>query len=172
MFETAQLIQFAQWSGIVTLVCGAIAILAFFLKWGIRFRFVGITGFMAVLTGGIFALSLGLYTRPSIPNAVRYSTVFDTGAAQVVIAVAPEINETQLTATLQQAAADLFSPGRLSQGSDQMLIRVRTVLHPKPGVSQLVYLGEVQRSLAIREDDHATIKIYNDRLALLPKPAA
>jgi hypothetical protein len=103
---------------------------------------------------------------------VRYSTVFDTGAAQVVIAVAPEINETQLTATLQQAAADLFSPGRLSQGSDQMLIRVRTVLHPKPGVSQLVYLGEVQRSLAIREDDHATIKIYNDRLALLPKPAA
>jgi hypothetical protein len=89
-----------------------------------------------------------------------------------VIVVPPQINETQLTATLKQASADLFSPGRLSQGTDQMLIRARTILHPKPGVSQPLYLGEVQRSLAIREDEHATIKLYRDALAQLPKPIA
>jgi hypothetical protein len=172
MFDTATLIQGAQWSGIATIAIAVLAILAFFFKWSIRFRLVGITGFMAVLTGGIFALSLGLYTRPSIPDAVRYSLVFDTGAAQVVIVVPPQINETQLTATLKQASADLFSPGRLSQGTDQMLIRARTILHPKPGVSQPLYLGEVQRSLAIREDEHATIKLYRDALAQLPKPIA
>lgn len=172
MFDTETLIQGAQWSGIATIVCAALAVLAFLFKWGIRFRLVGITGFMAVLTGGIFALGLGLYTRPSVPGSVSYSRIFDTGAAQVVIAVPPDITEAQLIATLQQASGDLFSPGRLSQGNDQMLIRARTILHPKPGVSQPLYLGEVQRSLAIRDDEHATIKLYRDALAQLPKPTA
>lgn len=172
MFETEQLIRSAQWSGIATIAFAVLAIAAFLFKWGIRFRLVGITGFMAVLTGGIYALSLGLYTQPSIPGAVRYSRVFDGGADQVVIAVEPEITESQLEATMRQASLALFSPGRLSQGDDRMTIRVRTILHPKPGVSELVYLGEMKRSISSREDENATIKIYQDKLALLPQPKA
>lgn len=172
MFDTAQLIQNAQYLGIATIAFGLLAIIGFLLKWGIRFRLVGVTGFMAVLTGGVFALSLGLYNRPQIPGAVHYSRVFDAGAAQVVIAVPPTVTESQVEATLKQAAIDIFSPGRLSQGSDQMTIRARTILHPESGVSQPLYLGEVRRSLSIREDANATIKLYRERLAQLPKPTA
>jgi hypothetical protein len=172
MFDTAQLIQNAQYLGIATIAFGFLAIIAFLFKWGIRFRLVGVTGFMAVLTGGVFALSLGLYNRPQIEGAVHYSRVFDAGAAQVVITVPPTVTEPEIEATLKQASIDIFSPGRLSQGSDQMTIRLRTILHPESGVSQPLYLGEVRRSLSIREDENATIKVYRESLAQLPKPTA
>jgi Protein of function (DUF2518) len=172
MFETQQLLEIGKWSGIATIAFGVLAGLAFVFKWGFRFRLVGVTGFMGVLTSGIFALSLGLYTRPSIPGAVHYARIFDAGADQVVIAVPPEINESQLDATLHQASLDLFSPGRLSMGSDRMVIRARTLLHPKPGVSQLVFLGEVRRSISSREDENATFTIDRKALAQLPQPKA
>lgn len=172
MFETAQLVEKTQWLGIATISFAVLTIVGFLFKWGIRFRLVGITGFTAVLTGGVFALSLGLYTRPNIPGNVHYSRVFDAGAAQVVIAVPPTITESQLEATLKQAAIDIFSFGRLGQGSNQMTIRARTVLHPQEGISQPLYLGEIQRSLAMREDENATIKLYRENLAQLPQPSA
>ncbi|GAP96314.1 Ycf51 family protein [Leptolyngbya sp. NIES-2104] len=172
MFETAQLIEKGQWLGIATIAFAVLTIIGFIFKWGIRFRLVGITGFTAVLTGGVFALSLGLYNRPQISGAIHYSRVYDAGAAQVVIAVPPSITESQLEATLKQASIDIFSPGRLGQGADQMTIRARTVLHPQAGISQPLYLGEVKRSLSIREDENATIKVYRENLAQLPKPTA
>lgn len=172
MFSTEQLQTYALWSGYLTLFCAALSLLAWLLKWGIRFRLVGATGFMGVLTGGLFALSLGLYSRPIIPDAVRFSRVFDTGGTNVVVAVAPTLNETQLRATLEQAALDLYSPGRLSQGTDKMTIRVRTVVHPEPGISKLVYLGQVKRSLLSRTDAQPEFEIYADQLAKLPEPLA
>jgi hypothetical protein len=129
-----------------------------------------VTGFMTVLTGGLFALSLGLYTRPDVPGAVRYSRVFDTGSTQIVIAVPPEISETELDATLRQAASKLFSPGRLSPKEQFLTIRARTVLHPKPGLSQPLYLGQVKRSLTSRENNDIAVEIFQDKLAQLPKP--
>jgi len=172
MFATEQLQTYSLWAGYLTLFSAVLAALGYLFKWGIRFRLVGVTGFMGVLTGGLFALSLGLYTRPTIPDAVRFSRVFDTGGTNVVISVAPEITETQLRATLQQAALDLYSPGRLAQGTDKMTIRVRTVLHPEPGLSKLVYLGQVKRSLMSREDAQPEIEIFPDKVAELPRPTA
>jgi Protein of function (DUF2518) len=162
----------ARWSGYLTIFCAVLMVLGLLLKWGVRFRLVGITGFMTVLTVGIFALSLSFYIRPSIPDAVRFSRVYDTGTASMVISVPPDISETQLKATMQQAASDLFSMGRLAQGADKMTIRVRTVIHPKPGVSLPVYLGEVRRSLTIRKDPQMVFDIDPTKLALLPKPTA
>ena len=172
MFEPAQLLTDAQWSGILTIVVAILAVLGFVLKWGFRFRLVGVTSFMAVLTGGLYALSLGFYVNPSIPNAARFTRVFDNGGPNVVIAVAPDLTQTQLEATLRQAAADLYSSGRLAQGADKMTIRVRTILHPKPGVSVPLYLGEVRRSLASRYDDQMEISLDPAKLAQLPKAAA
>lgn len=172
MFSTAQLQTFAIWSGYFTLFCAALTVLGWLFKWGIRFRLVGVTGFMGVLTGGIFALSLGLNPRAEIPGAVRYSRVYDTGAAQVVIAVPPDISADGLEATLRQAAADIYSSGRMAQGRPTMTIRARTIVHPRPGVSHVVYLGEVQRSLAVRNDEQMTITVFSDKLAQLPKAAA
>lgn len=172
MFSTEQLLIYAHWSGYLTIAFAVIAIVGWLLKWGIRFRLVGITGFMTVLTGGIFALSLGLYIRPTVPDAVRFACVFDRGGTNVVIAVPPTVTETQLQATLKQAALDLYSPGRLAQGTDKLTIRARTVLHPEPGVSKLVYLGQAQRSLLSRQDNEIAIEIDPVQLAELPQPTA
>ena len=81
----------------------------------------------------------------------------------------PEITKPQLTATLQQAAGDLFSPGRTSKGGNQLTIRARALVHPKPGVSEVVVLGQVQRSLSVREDANMNLDIFDDQLAQLPQ---
>lgn len=158
-----------QWAGIATVTCAAITILGFILQWGIRFRLVGATGFLGVLTGGLFALSLVPFTRTVIPGAVRFSLVYDTGATQTVIAVPPKISHDELEATLRQAASDLYSYGRLGQAENRLTIRARTVIHPEPGVSQPLYLGQVKRSLSNRDDDQMAIEIYRDKLALIEK---
>lgn len=172
MFTPADFLTYTQWSGIATIAFAALTLLSFLLKWGLRFRLVGVTGFMLVLTSGLFGLSLVPFTRTVIPGAVRYSTVYDSGATQVVIAVPPTISVSELDATLRQAASDLFSPGRLSRGGEQLTIRARTVLHPEPGLSEPLYLGQVRRSLFNREDDQMTIELIPDSLAKLPAPAA
>lgn len=160
---------YAQWSGILTLVFLVLTILAFLLRWGIRFRLVGATGFTAVLTVGLFGLGLGLFTRTVVPGATRYITVYDNGANQVVITVPPEVTESTLDATLQQAAADLYSFGRLGASDNQLTIRARTVVHPKPGVSKPLYLGQVRRSLARRDDDNMQIEIFSESFAQIPE---
>ncbi|MDM9385550.1 Ycf51 family protein [Chlorogloeopsis sp. ULAP01] len=170
MFSQAEFLQYAQWSGIATLVFAAVAVLGFILKWGFRFRLVGTTGFMLVLTAGLFALSLAPLTRTVIPGAVRYSLVYDNGATQAVITISPQITPTELEATLRQAASDLYSYGRLGKpGENFLTIRARTVLHPEPGTSVPFYLGQVRRSLATREDPQMAIEVYQDKFAQLPK---
>jgi hypothetical protein len=158
----------AQWAGILTIAFALVTLLSFLVGWGLRFRLVGATGFLLVLTTGLFALSLVPISRTVVPGAVRFARVYDSGATQVVIAVPPSITPTELTATLEQAASDLFSSGRLSQGDPQMTIRVRTLLHPQAGLSKVVYLGEVRRSLLVRNDPDMQITLYPEAVAQLP----
>ncbi|MGB5593263.1 MAG: DUF2518 family protein, partial [Crocosphaera sp.] len=68
---------YTQWSIIATIAFLLLAIIAFIFQWGIRFRLVGITGFMIVLTVGLFGLGLGLFSRTEIPGSVRFSRVYD-----------------------------------------------------------------------------------------------
>ena len=159
---------YVKWSGILTIACLVLTIIAFIFKWDIRFRLVGATGFMGVLTSGIFALGLGLFTRTTVPGAVRFARVYDNGANLVVIAVPPQVTESEVEATLRQAADDLFSRGRLGLGEDRLTIRLRTVLHPEPGLTRPLYLGQVKRSLARREDDTMAVEVFSENVAQLP----
>ncbi|MFP5273390.1 DUF2518 family protein [Coleofasciculus sp.] len=168
MPTTTDFLTYTQWIGILTLVCGVLSILGFIFKWGIRFRLVGITGFMGVLTGGLFALSIVPFTRTVIPGAVPFSLVYDNGGNQAVIALPTTINESQLEASLRQAASDLYSYGRLGGETNQLTIRARTVIHPEPGISKPLVVGKISRSLAKRDDEQMTINIYKERLAQLP----
>lgn len=172
MLSTTQFLQLTQWSGIITLICAALAGVAFILKWGVRFQLVGVTGFMCVLTGGLFALSLVPISRTVIPGAVKFSVVYDNGATQAVIAVPPTIKPDQLEATLRQAASDLYSYGRLGRDQNQLIIRARTIIHPEPGVSVPLYLGDVTRSLAEREDEEMHVELFPEKFAQLPKSPA
>ena len=171
MLTTNDFLMAGKWAGILTLGCAALTLIAFVFKWGFRFRFVGATGFMGVLTGGLFALGLGLFSHTTIPGAIRYSVVFDNGANLASIALPPTITKSELDATLRQAAADLFSYGRLS-GSNSLVIRARTMIHPEAGVSQPLVLGEVRQSLMNREDDNLSVNIFSENLAKLPQPTA
>lgn len=159
----------AQWSGIFTLVCLTLAVIGFIFKWSFRFRLVGVTGFMGVLTVGFFALGLGLFTRTIVPGSVHYSLVYDNGANYAVIAVPPRVNESEIEATLRQAASDLYSPGRFGIGDNLFTIRIRTVIHPEPGISEPIYLGQVKRSLAGREDKQMKIEVFSEKFAKLPE---
>lgn len=167
MPTTADFLTATRWSIVLTLGCFFLALLGFVFRWGIRFRLVGIASFMGVLTGGLFALGLTPFTRTVIPGAVPYTTVYDTGAAQAVIAVAPTITATELDATLRQAASNLFSSGRLSQGEAQLTIRARTLLHPEPGLTKPLYLGSIKRSLRQRNDATVTVELDGEALSHL-----
>ncbi|MGP1385836.1 MAG: Ycf51 family protein [Thainema sp.] len=165
----AEFLDFTKWSAIITLAFAALTAIAFFLQWGLRFRLVGATGFMGVLTAGLFALSVVPIMRTVIPGAVQYTTVYDSGATQVVIKVNPEISQSELEATLAQAASNLFGPGRLGLPGESPTIRARTILHPEDNVSKLVYLGEVQRSRSAQADQKYEVTLYPDGLATLAK---
>lgn len=178
MPTTADFLTATEWAGILTLILAVVTGLGFFLQWGVRFRLVGATGFIAVLTVGLFGLSLEPFTRTVIPGAVRFSLVYDNGATQAVIAVPNQVTESELEATLRQAASDLFSSGRLGRrGDDQLTIRARTMVHleaeaPKPKVSQPLYLGQAKRSLIERDDQQMQIEIYSENFAQLPQSQA
>jgi hypothetical protein len=153
-------------------VLAGITVLAFLLKWSFRFRLVGATSFAAVLTGGLLGLSFEPFTRTVIPGAVPYTTVYDSGADQIVITIPPEITESELTATLQQAASNLFKPYRLGVPGQVPTIRARTILHTTPGVSELVYVGQVQPVPNSETGETLTVTLDRQRLQLLSQDTA
>jgi len=172
MFTTDDFLQYTQWSGIITLVLASLTILGFVFRWGLRFRLVGTSGFMLLLTVGLFALSIVPIKRTVVPGAARYTLIYDNGANQAVIATSNQISPTQLAATLRQAASNLYSYGRLgSNDNNQMIVRARTIIHPQPGISQPIYLGQLTRRLTEREDVKMEVKIYADKFAQLAKPS-
>ncbi len=161
---------YALWSGYGTIACLVITVIAFIAGWGFRFRLVGVTSFMGVLTAGIFALGLGLFSHTEIPGAVRYSLVYDNGANRAVIAVSPNIETSAIEPTLRQAAIDLYSYGRTgTNGNDRFTVGLRTVLHPETGVSQPLFLGQATRSLSVRDESNLEIEVFAENLTQLPQ---
>ena len=142
----SEFIIYIQGAAITTGVALVLTLLGFVFKWGFRFRLVGITGFMGVLTIGLFGLSLGLFSYTDVPGAAPFNVVYDNGGSQVVIKLPPTVTESEVEASLRKASADLFSYGRLGGTEQTMTIRARTVIHPQEGVSKPLYLGKVQRS--------------------------
>lgn len=137
-------LEATKWMGFTTLAFAALAAIAFIPKWGIRFRLIGTTGFCGVLTAGLFGLSFQPLVATRVAGSVPYTTVFDSGAAQLVITVPTDITNTALEATLQQAALNSFKPSQLSGRGQSPLIRARVIVHRDPGISDLLYLGQVQ----------------------------
>ncbi len=127
---------------------------------------------MGVLTGGLFALSLVPIVHTTIPGALHYSLIYDNGSDRATIAVKTPISETGLEATLRQASADLYAYGRSGQADRQLKIRARTVIHPHPGLSEPLVLGEVTRSMAGGEDKAVEIRIDRGNLAKVAQTKA
>ena len=169
MLTPDDFLEATKWGGIATLVFAALTALAFVFSLGIRFRLVGVTGFLAVLAAGCFGLSLEPFTRTQIPGAIPYTTVYDSGSIQVVIKVPAQITEPELKATLRQAASNLFKAGRLGSAGQAPTIRARTLLHEGPGVTRPLYLGQVQPIPDPETGEPLSIEIFRDHLAQIPK---
>ena len=166
----SQLFVYAKWLGFATLFSVVVTIVSFAVGWNFRFRLVGVTSFMTVLALGTFALGLSFFPKVEIPGAARYVLIYDNGANQAVVAVAPDIEKSAIEPTLLQAASDLYSYGRTgTDGNSQFTIGLRTVLHPKPGVSQPLFLGEARRSLIKSGDENIKIDIFKQNLKELSK---
>lgn len=175
MLTPEQFLQATGWFAIGTLIFGALTALSFVLKWGLRFRLVGATGFMGVLTAGFFGLSFQPLTQTVIPGAIPYKTVFDSGSSQVVITVPAAITSSELEATLQQAASNLLKPSRIGgAGQATPTIRARAIVHDSPGVSQLVYVGKVTPADKSAEGASSSpnVTIYPDKLAKINRAAS
>ncbi len=173
VLTTAEFGQIAQGMGLFVLGCAILTGIAFVKKWGWRFRMVGVTLFSVVLTVGLFALSLTPLTKEVVAGAVAYKTVYDRFGTDAVIAVAPTITPAELELTLQQAAVRLFSTGRVNNGTDTFTIRARTIVHPRPGVSEPLYLGYWQQSLRRPSDPDRILSINEanfNRLKSLVNP--
>ncbi len=153
----------AKWMGIATLALALVSAIAFLAKWGIRFRLVGATGFSIVLTAGLFGLSFEPLSPVAVEGALPYTTVFDSGAAQIVIKVPQTITESELEATLQQAAKNLLRASRLGRPGQSPTIRARTIIHKPGGISELLYLGQVQPSTV---DDSSPYQVDIDSALL------
>ena len=139
------------------------------IKW--RFAFFGYTAFTLVLAAGLGALSLAPIVRTTIPGTAPFSTVFDDNSTKAAIAVSPSITPEQLDPTLRQAAANLYSYGRYSPTTRTLTIRARAIVHPEPGISLPIYVGQVQRSMEMRDDPDMTIDIDSSAFAQLRKYA-
>ncbi|MFP4132971.1 MAG: Ycf51 family protein [Halothece sp.] len=163
-----EFIVYIQGAALTTGVALILTLLAFIFKWGFRFRLVGITGFMGVLTVGLFGLSLGLFSYTDVPGAVPFNVVYDNGGSQVVIKLPPTVTESEVEASLRKASADLFSYGRLGGSDQKMVIRARTVTHPEEGVSKPLYLGKVQRSRTDTETTNIEVDVFSSNFSELP----
>lgn len=164
---------YTLWSAYAAIAVLLITILAFIFQWGVRFRFVGITGFLGVLTIGLWGLSLGLFDRPQVEGSVAFNRVYDNGANQVVITVRLTVTPTELEATLRQAANTYRSYGRgAREGDNKMTIRARVLIHPQPMLTQPLYLGQIRRSLGVQADQAMEVKINKKAFALLAKAQA
>ena len=160
---------YALWAGYGTIAFFVLTVIAFIASWGFRFRLVGVTSFMGVLTIGIFGLSLGLFSHTEVPGAARYTLIYDNGANKAVVAVPPNIETSAIEPTLRQAALDLYSYGRMgANGNERFTVGLRTVLHPESGVSQPLFLGQATRSLSVRDESNLEIEVFTQNLAQLP----
>lgn len=169
---TSNLFIYGKWLGVATILCLVITIIAFVIGWNFRFRLVGVTSFMGVLTIGMFALGLSFFPHAEIPGAARYTLVYDNGANQAVVAVAPDIEKSAIEPTLLQAISDLYSYGRTGNGgNNQFTVKLRTVLHPQTGISQPLFLAEAKRSLIARGDEKIEINLLRQNLSQLPNPS-
>ncbi|MDA0674428.1 MAG: Ycf51 family protein [Cyanobacteria bacterium] len=168
MLTPADFLEATKYAGAATLTLAALTALAFVLGWGFRFRMVGITSFMGVLAVGMFGLSFEPFSPTVIAGSVPYQTVYDSGAAQIVITVPQSVTPSELEATLQQAASNLLKPSRLGRPDQVATIRARTLLHEEGGASRLLYLGQIQAQPNPETGDRFTVTVWSDALGQLP----
>ena len=138
------------WLGAASGVLALVTLAAFVLRWGVRFRFVGITSFTALLAVSCLAFAVSYRPRISVEGAMSVPVVFDNGAELVVAAAPADLPAAAAAASAEQVAQNLRGNGRRTDDAT-VRVRVRRVEEISPGLSRPVILAEVQRNLVSGE---------------------
>jgi hypothetical protein len=135
-----------EWLGAASGVLAVVTIAAYLLRWGVRFRLVGITSFTALLAVSCLAFAVSYRPRVTVEGAVSVPVVFDNGAELVVAAAPADLPAAAAAATAEQVARNLRGNGR--QSEDGMVrVRLRRVEAVEAGLSRPVVLAEARRDL-------------------------
>jgi hypothetical protein len=140
------LLSAGTWLGIAGAVLLLITVLAFLLRWGIRFRLVGVSSFTVLLSLSCLAFAVSYAPRERVEGAVSVPVVFDNGSELVIAAAPADLPEAAYRPTVEQVARNLRGSGR--KGDEGLVhVRLRRVEAVGPGVDRPVILAEANRSL-------------------------
>lgn len=139
-----------EWLGAASGVLALVTVAAFVRRWGVRFRFVGITSFTALLALSCLAFAVSYRPRVSVEGAMGVPVVFDNGAELVVAAAPTDLPAAAAAASAEQVALNLRGNGRRTDDAT-VRVRLRRVEPVAPGLSQPVVLAEVRRNLVSDE---------------------
>jgi hypothetical protein len=139
-----------QWLGAASGLLALLTAVGFSLRWGIRFRLVGVTSFTALLALSCLAFAISYTPRVSIPGAVVAPIVYDGGADLVIAAAPADLRPEAYGPTALQVASNLRGGGRTSPDG-LVRVRLRRIEPAAEGAARPVVLAEAVRNLSSGE---------------------
>ena len=139
------LLTAGEWLGVASAVLLLLTVVAFVVRWGIRFRLVGVTSFTVLLSLSCLAFAVSYTPRQLVDGAVSVPVVFDNGSDLVIAAAAADLDAAAFGPSVQQVALNLRGSGR---GTQLVEVRLRRVEATAPGTDTPVVLATAIRNLA------------------------
>lgn len=139
------LLTAGEWLGVASAVLLLLTMVAFVVRWGIRFRLVGVTSFTVLLSLSCLAFAVSYTPRQLVDGAVSVPVVFDNGSDLVIAAAPADLDAAAFAPSVQQVALNLRGSGR---GTQLVEVRLRRVEATAPGTDTPVVLATAIRNLA------------------------
>ena len=139
------LLTAGEWLGVASAALLLLTLVAFVVRWGIRFRLVGVTSFTVLLSLSCLAFAVSYTPRQLVDGAVSVPVVFDNGTDLVVAAAPADLDPAAFGPSVQQVALNLRGSGRGTQLVEVCLRRVESIA---PGTDTPVVLATAIRNLA------------------------
>jgi hypothetical protein len=146
------LLTAGEWLGVASAVLLVLTLVAFVVRWGIRFRLVGVTSFTVLLSLSCLAFAVSYAPRQLVEGAVSVPVVFDNGSDLVVAAAPADLPRAAFGPSVEQVALNLRGSGR---GTQLVEVRLRRVEATADGADTPVVLASAVRNLA---DGSVTVK--------------
>ena len=138
------LLTAGEWLGVASAVLLLLTVVAFVVRWGIRFRLVGITSFTVLLSLSCLAFAVSYAPRQQVEGAISVPVVFDNGSDLVVAAAPAQMDPEAYAPSVQQVALNLRGSGR---GTQRVEVRLRRVQPKGEGSDVPVVLATAIRNL-------------------------
>jgi hypothetical protein len=140
------LLKAGIWLGIASGGLLVLMLLGFALRWGIRFRLVGITSFTVLLSLSCLAFAVSYAPRTLVEGSVSVPVVYDNGGDLVIAAAPADLPSAAYKPSVEQVALNLRGSGR--HGDNGLVhVRLRRVEAQGDGIDRPVILAQADRSL-------------------------